>query len=208
MRMLMGNNVDIDRRGKTVHIQTEDLGRNASRIMTQVFHSGAIVDSKTVSYAEELEKYDGEEKQNEILRKMMLALGRHFMKQIHAGVYDTKLGLPPMTEAEIIAAERPPTVPGAKTVKDVPAATSKPPLPSREVDEAELSGAFGNTTGMGLGHQAAEGSRRAPNVSDAWVAVAVSGFSSSPAPSYRGVPDFAKLDAATTADIRALFEEG
>ncbi len=204
--MLMGNNVDIDRRGKTVHIQTEDLGRGASRIMTQVFHSGAIVDSKTVSYAEELAKYEGEEKKNEILRKMMLALGRHFMKQIQAGVYDEKLGLPPISETESVALERPPAASGSNAGAATAAASSKPPLASAEADEAESSSELGNTTGMGLTHHAGDTSTRGAQMSDPPAAVADNSFTSSPSSAFLGLPDLAKLDAATTADIRALLE--
>lgn len=204
--MLMGNNVDIDRRGKTVHIQTEDLGRGASRIMTQVFHSGAIVDSRTVSYAEELAKYEGEEKQNEILRKMMLALGRHFMKQIQAGVYDEKLGLPPIPEAESVAAEQPPAVNNSNTAAAAATASSKPPLASAEPDEAEASSEFGNTTGMGHAHQAGDISTQGVQMSAPLAAVAAISFTSSPSSAFLGMPDLARLDAATTADIRALLE--
>lgn len=94
--MLMGQNLDVSYRGKVVHIQTEDLGRNVAKVMTQVFHSGAILDSKTVSYAEEIARLDDVGQQNDHIRQLMLRLSKWFHKSIHSGAYDAKLKLAPL----------------------------------------------------------------------------------------------------------------
>jgi hypothetical protein len=94
--MLMGQNLDVSYRGKVVHIQTEDLGRNVAKVMTQVFHSGAILDSKTVSYADEIAKFEDVGQQNDHIRQLMLRLSKWFHKSIHSGAYDAKLKLAPL----------------------------------------------------------------------------------------------------------------
>lgn len=217
--MLMGNNVDISRRGKTVHIQTEDLGRGVMKIMTQVFVSGAILDTRTVSYAGEIAKYEAEERQNEVIRKMMLALGRHFMKQIHAGMYDEKLGLPPMSELEIAEAQRPPALTDAELMaKNAPPepdlTRSVPPMPATGHDISLPGNSSGNLsiTGMGLAIGAHSDSGafggRSSAMSDAWVAIAVSSMSASPSRAFRGLADLEQMERITSIDIRDLFTRG
>ena len=48
--MQIGFNNDIDYRGKTFHIQTEDRGLPAAQIETQIFCAGAILDTTIISY--------------------------------------------------------------------------------------------------------------------------------------------------------------
>jgi hypothetical protein len=161
--MLMGQNLDVSYRGRTVHIQTEDLGRQVNKVMTQVFHSGAIMDTRTVSYAEEIGRLGDVQEQNEYIRRMMLALHKHFYNQIVRGTYDAKLGLPPLTEEErpstgvrpAMAAppqSPPPTadaVPSSEGMTEVVAELRREQSPRPPVQAAD-SGVSSDTTGMGF----------------------------------------------------------
>jgi hypothetical protein len=154
--MLMGQNLDVAYRGKTVHIQTEDLGRNVNKIMTQVFHSGAILDSRTVPYANEIEKHSDVAAQNEVIRKLMLALHKYHYNKVFSGAYDEKLRLPPL---EPSASDAPVGKPAESTLK-VPLAGSSAelsrsqgvPPPIHDINDTTDPGArasMRDTSGMG-----------------------------------------------------------
>lgn len=97
--MLIGFNNDVQYRGKTFHIQTEDHGEGDPRIETQLFHSGAILDTVITSYEETLENYDGAE-QEERIRAQMKASHRSLYKKLMGGKYDELAGLEPLEEVE------------------------------------------------------------------------------------------------------------
>jgi uncharacterized coiled-coil protein SlyX len=97
--MLIGFNNDIEYRGKTFHIQTEDHGEGDPRIETQLFHSGAILDTVITSYQETLDEYDGEAAEERI-RAQMKASHRSLYKKLMAGEYDEMAGLDPIEEVE------------------------------------------------------------------------------------------------------------
>jgi len=98
--MQMGFNNDVEYRGFTLHIQTEDHGLRSNKITSQVFHSGAIFDTKTVSYEQDIEPFEAAKERDEYIRRMMKALHRHFYKKIQGGAYDERLGLAPEGGAE------------------------------------------------------------------------------------------------------------
>ena len=89
--MQMGFNNDVDYKGLVVHIQTEDHGLRSKKITSQVFHGGAILESKTISYEEDIASYDDDEKRDERIRKLMKALHKKFYQRIHEGLYDDLL---------------------------------------------------------------------------------------------------------------------
>lgn len=91
--MQMGFNNDVPYKGATLHIQTEDHGLNAKKVTSHVFRGGAILDSKTVSYEDEIASFDDPQQRDERIRAFMKALHRHFYKRIHAGEYDELLDL-------------------------------------------------------------------------------------------------------------------
>jgi len=91
--MQMGYNNDVEFEGKTLHIQTEDHGLAGAKITTHVFYSGAILESRTVSYEDDVAKIKEEEEREEHIRKLMKTLHRHFYKRIMAGTYNERLGL-------------------------------------------------------------------------------------------------------------------
>lgn len=89
--MQMGYNTDIEHHGVTVHIQTEDHGLGDNKITTQVFFSGRILDSRTISYAEAISTLVEEEPRDTEITKRMRAIHRHFLNRIREGAYDAKL---------------------------------------------------------------------------------------------------------------------
>jgi hypothetical protein len=48
----LGLNNDVDYEGKTLHVQTEDLGSLKAKIVTHVFHNGQILFSSATDYNE------------------------------------------------------------------------------------------------------------------------------------------------------------
>ncbi|MCB9506270.1 MAG: hypothetical protein H6698_00060 [Myxococcales bacterium] len=99
--MQMGFNNDIEYKQLTVHIQTEDHGLGSKKITSQVFFSGAILDSRTISYANEIAAIEDDAARDERIRLLMKAIHKKFYKKIHDGDYDEKLpiGAPPTPAA-------------------------------------------------------------------------------------------------------------
>lgn len=99
--MQMGFNNDVDYLGMTLHIQTEDHGMAARKITSQVFFSGAILESKTLAYAASVEAIEVLEEQQELIRKQMRTMHKAFYKRIQEGAYDSKLVVHATREAEV-----------------------------------------------------------------------------------------------------------
>ncbi len=97
--MLIGFNNDVEYRGKTFHIQTEDHGESDCRIETQLFYAGAILDTVITSYEETIEGYEGNEAEERI-RAQMKASHRSLFKKLMAGEYDDFAGLEPLEDVE------------------------------------------------------------------------------------------------------------
>ena len=98
--MQMGFNNDVDYLGMTLHIQTEDHGMAARKITSQLFFSGAILESKTLAYAASIEAIEVLEEQQELIRKQMRTMHKAFYKRIQEGAYDSKLVVHATREAE------------------------------------------------------------------------------------------------------------
>jgi hypothetical protein len=56
--MLTGLNIDIEHQGKIYHVQTEDGGIQNPFLVTLVYHGGAILASRKMSYADLLKSKD------------------------------------------------------------------------------------------------------------------------------------------------------
>lgn len=110
--MQMGYNTDVDHLGVTVHAQTEDHGLGDSKITTQVFYGGRILDSRTISYTNAVNGMPEDERDTEIKRRMR-AIHKHFLNKIHEGAYNEKL---PIDSSEV--PEAPPTTQPAPTQGD------------------------------------------------------------------------------------------
>lgn len=94
--MITGFNSEVSHAGVTYHVQTEDMGRDAQRIVTHVFHGGAILLSKRTPYGKILDAGYDENRlksgMNEQHQKVMLVIKagrledlRRKMEQVEAG---------------------------------------------------------------------------------------------------------------------------
>lgn len=97
--MLIGYNNDVEHRGKTFHIQTEDRGSNDQKIESQLFHGGAILDTKITSYDDIVDGLEGEKRDKKI-QSVMKASHRSLFKNVLAGKYDEQVGLEPQDKSE------------------------------------------------------------------------------------------------------------
>lgn len=102
--MLIGYNNDVEHRGKTFHIQTEDRGANGDSIETQLFHGGAILDTKITPYGELVAGLEGKERDQRV-QSMMQASHRSLFKRLMAGEYDAMVGLEPLSDVAAIEDE-------------------------------------------------------------------------------------------------------
>ncbi|MBU6162375.1 MAG: hypothetical protein KGO50_14760, partial [Myxococcales bacterium] len=187
-------------------------GRNVAKVMTQVFHSGAILDSKTVSYAEEIARLDDVGQQNDHIRQLMLRLNKWFHKSIHSGAYDAKLKLAPLpavdeessrhasrpeqsvdVEADTLAEAANPSDGALFTLEPEPTATTA------DVDATVLVDVHPD---VHAATSASRGSGRASSMSDAWLAIA-SAYLSGSGRSFSGDVDFEDVDDRLVAALRA-----
>lgn len=91
--MQIGYNNDVVYREKTFHIQTEDRGEASASIETQIFHSGAILDTSIISYTRVLEATDDIDERIEKIRMLMQGNHKKLYKKLFAGEYDDMVGL-------------------------------------------------------------------------------------------------------------------
>jgi len=103
--MQIGFNNDLEHRGKTFHIQTEDRGLPAAQIETQIFCGGAILDTTVISYQKIVDSEPDEEAQIAKIRTMMQAAHRNLFKKLKSGEYDSMVGLEPLNTGEVIIDE-------------------------------------------------------------------------------------------------------
>lgn len=98
--MLIGYNNDVQYRGKTFHIQTEDRGAPSLQIETQIFHAGAILDTRIVSYQELHDKHSDRDTRNKSIKSLMQTTHRELYKNLFSGAYDEFVGLEPQKKEE------------------------------------------------------------------------------------------------------------
>ncbi len=79
--MITGLNTDIEYRGKTYHVQTEDTGTKNPTIMTILFQSGAILGTRKTSYADIVKA----ENLPAILKELMSEQHRQMIEELQAG---------------------------------------------------------------------------------------------------------------------------
>jgi hypothetical protein len=133
--MQIGFNNDLDHRGKTFHIQTEDRGLPAAQIETQIFCGGAILDTTIVSYQKIIDSEPDEEARTVKIRTMMQAAHRNLYKKLKSGEYDPLVGLEPMG--------------GAAEVPDDDFAPSQDRVPSSALEMERNPEAFAIDPGLG-----------------------------------------------------------
>ena len=98
--MLIGYNNDVQHRGKTFHIQTEDRGAPSNQIETQIFHSGAILDTRIISYEDKLAGVNDRATRNKSIKQLMQTTHRELYKNLLSGKYDEFAGLEPLADVE------------------------------------------------------------------------------------------------------------
>lgn len=96
--MLIGYNNDVQHRGKTFHVQTEDRGLQSKQIETQIFCSGAILDTRIVSYADMIDGVEDLDERNKTIKTLMQTTHRDLYKRMVAGEYDHFVGLDPIDD--------------------------------------------------------------------------------------------------------------
>lgn len=81
--MLVGYNTNISHKGTVYHVQTEDNGPKNPVIITFLYHKGAILASKKVSYAHLIQDADYIEK----AQVMMKGQHQSMIKELQSGRY-------------------------------------------------------------------------------------------------------------------------
>ena len=81
--MQIGLNTDIVHQGKTLHVQTEDVGDAQRYLVTHLFLAGSIIDSRRLDYKEGLSK--------EELKSLIRTQHQGMIRAIVSGRYNRKL---------------------------------------------------------------------------------------------------------------------
>lgn len=103
--MQIGYNNDVEYRKKTFHIQTEDRGEASASIETQIFHSGAILDTSIITYNKVLASTDDIDERIERIRALMQGNHKKLYKRLFAGDYDEMVGLEPIVDPNAVVAD-------------------------------------------------------------------------------------------------------
>ncbi|MFU8802945.1 MAG: hypothetical protein ACNA8W_03960 [Bradymonadaceae bacterium] len=133
--MLIGYNNDVQYRGKTFHIQTEDRGAGNESIESQLFTGGQILDTKITAYTEHLVGLEGEARDKK-LKALMQASHRSLFKKLMAGEYNSMVGLDPVEGDETSEIE----------VEDFTPSQERVPTAAQRVEE-EGEAAFHDPSG-------------------------------------------------------------
>lgn len=105
--MQIGYNNDVQYRGKTFHIQTEDRGEEAAEIESQIFHAGAILDTSIISYQKVLDEENDVDKRIARVRAMMGANHKSLYRKLTKGDFDEMVGLDPLEDGADVEAPDP-----------------------------------------------------------------------------------------------------
>ena len=81
--MQIGLNTDIVHQGKTLHVQTEDVGDAQRYLITHLFLAGSIIDSQRLDYEDNLSK--------EELKSLIRTQHQGMIRAILSGQYNRKL---------------------------------------------------------------------------------------------------------------------
>ncbi len=124
--MLPGFNHNVRYKGQVFHVQTEDGGLSAPLLTTQLFIGGRLVAIERSSYAELLAATPPDARRAAVLERMQ-AQHKALLKQLVAGTFDAKLGMP---AAGPPSAPSPVPAAAADLVLSAPTATALPPAPA------------------------------------------------------------------------------
>jgi len=110
--MLPGYNHNVNYKGVTFHIQTEDSGVNNPHIITLLFVGGNIIARKKLSYGDIIKH----ERLQDVVRELMQEQHKQMLKELKAGNYDTH----PLVLTEL----------NKRGITPKPAPVVKPPAPA------------------------------------------------------------------------------
>ena len=83
--MQVGMNSNIERLGKTLHVQTEDSGRAYGHIITHLFLAGSIIETARIDYEQGITESD--------LSHLVKTQHQKMLTEINSGAFDKKLML-------------------------------------------------------------------------------------------------------------------
>lgn len=83
--MQLGMNSNIERQGKTLHVQTEDSGRDYGHVITHLFLAGSIIETTRVDYDTSLPEAD--------LKILVRTQHQKMLRAVMGGAFDKKLML-------------------------------------------------------------------------------------------------------------------
>ncbi len=116
--MLIGYNNDVQYRGLTFHIQTEDRGSgNDQSVESQLFQGGQILDTRITPYAELVQNLSDDERDKKI-RSIMQASHKGLFKKLKAGEYNHLVGLDPVESAAVEEVDEADFTPSQERVPD------------------------------------------------------------------------------------------
>jgi len=121
--MLTGYNTDFKFQGKIYHVQTEDGGANSPFITSLLYHQGAILSSRKISYADILKA----DCLDEVVRELMMEQHKQMIRDLMHG----RLGIPAATSETALQTSIPKIDPEAKDAQTAPMREKEPLSPSR-----------------------------------------------------------------------------
>ncbi len=129
--MVGGFNHNFRYKGEIYHVQTEDGGRNNSRIVTQLFHGGTVLASQKQAYDDILDQEDCSQQ----VESRMQEQHKEMLRRLRNGDFDE-------TIAGLIKAAPQQDVPPPETANDpmpeAPGSTEPAPAEKETVDLDEL----------------------------------------------------------------------
>lgn len=85
--MVLGFNHNIQYRGETFHVQTEDSGIERPHIVTLLYRGGVIIASQKTSYSDIVKV----EKLELVVEELMKEQHKNMMRRLKSGEFDDKL---------------------------------------------------------------------------------------------------------------------
>ncbi|MDD5285611.1 MAG: hypothetical protein PHD54_07105 [Desulfuromonadaceae bacterium] len=84
--MVLGFNHNVQYKGETFHVQTEDSGVANPQIVTLLFRGGVILCSQKISYSDILKM----ERVEEVVEGLMKEQHKNMMRRLKSGEFDDK----------------------------------------------------------------------------------------------------------------------
>ncbi len=135
--MLPGYNHNVNYKGTTFHIQTEDSGVTNPHIITLLYVKGNIVARKKKPYNDIL-KFDRLE---DVVRELMQEQHKEMLRDLKGGTYDEYIGLKPRGVDDPEAPSPPPVPPSEQLPEEKPAEKTIELRDDLELKDEDIFGA-------------------------------------------------------------------